>query len=78
MNCRILGKFGFLLIIAVAFSCSKETFTEEPLKVSNAVYFDGFCSTDCFTPNGYVKKIGEKTVNAGINTKEVSYAAYNT
>jgi hypothetical protein len=78
MKSRILGNLSLLLIIATALSCSTETFTEEPLKVSNAVYFDGICSTDCFTPNGYVKQIGEKTVNAGINTKEVSYAAYNT
>lgn len=75
--------FEILFLTAIMFtfySCSKEVVEKqnELLEFSNLTYFDGICSTDCFTPNGYVKKIGEKTVNAGINTKEVSYTAYNT
>lgn len=70
-----------LLILTLNYSCSTENLEKDlptEIKAVNATYFEGICNSDCFTPNGYVKKIGEKTVNAGINSKEVSYAAYNT
>ena len=71
----------FSITFQVLISCSTDPIKEKDqnsLSTANVTYFDGICSSDCFTPNGYVRKIGEETVNAGINTKEVSYVAYNT
>jgi hypothetical protein len=79
MESRFLGKISLILILAVAFSCSTENFKDEPLEVANAIYYDGICRTDCFSSGGpYVVKDGSITINAGINSKEMSYTAYNT
>lgn len=75
--------FICLFVLTLNYSCSVENPEDElpnpEALVIDGSYSPGICATDCFPSGGpYLIKDGSKTVNAGINSKEMSYKAYNT